>query len=152
MQFSRPNWSWSFEVIKIRVWRQNNWYYATVIKPCCFFFFFRCLNSTALAFLHKQCRPVCGCCVDSALCFHLCLWGFFLFFFFKAWLLRSPYWPQEHTHTRDDTPYWAHLADMNEHWRRWCYFLYPGSSYQVDWRFHPDELTFTQTHYRYYKA
>lgn len=138
MQFSRPNWSWSFEVIKIRVWRQNNWYYATVIKPCCFFFlfFFRCLNSTASAFLHKQCRPICRCCVDSALCFHLCLCGFFFFEFFKR---RSSDHLTDHrnTHTHTHTRWRTILGTFS--WCEWT--LEALMSLPVSWFFLTGWLT-----------
>lgn len=96
MQFSHPNWSWSFEVIKIRVWRQNNWYYATVIKPCWGFPFFPPFfpltynnNVCNVCFFcppHKQ--P--GCWLGTLL---LSLSEVFFFFFPEV--LRSP----THRHT-----------------------------------------------------
>lgn len=137
MQFSRPNWSWSFEVIKIRVWRQNNWYYATVIKPCCFFFFF--FSSAALIqqrrlFFTNNAAPSAA--VVLTRHFHLCLCGFFFLEFFKR---RSSDHLTDHrnTHTHTHTRWRTILGTFS--WCEWT--LEALMSLPVSWFFLTGWLT-----------
>lgn len=138
MQFSRPNWSWSFEVIKIRVWRQNNWYYATVIKPCCFFFFF--FSSAALIqqrrlFLTNNAAPSAAVVLTRHFAFIcVCAVSFFLNFLSVApqiTLLTTG--THTHTHTR-----W-HTILGTFSWCEWT--LEALMSLPVSWFFLTGRLT-----------